>query len=107
MALMHKNQSVDPHRFSMIPNADIPRAAFDRQFAHKTTFDAGWLIPVYVDEVLPGDTFNLSMTAFARLATPIFPVMDNMHLESFFFSVPYRLVWDNWEKFNGYQVNPG
>ena len=107
MAMMHKNQSVDPHRFSMIPNADIPRAAFDRQFAHKTTFDAGWLIPVYVDEVLPGDTFNLSMTAFARLATPIFPVMDNMHLDSFFFFVPNRLIWNNWQKFMGQQDNPG
>ena len=104
---MHRNQSVDPHRFAMIPSAEIPRAKFDRQFTHKTTFDAGYLIPVYVDEVLPGDTFNLNMTAFARMATPIFPIMDNMYLDSFFFFVPTRLVWDNWQKFNGEQVNPG
>ena len=78
--MMHRNKSVDPHRFAMIPQADIPRASFDRQFNHKTTFDAGWLVPVYVDEVLPGDTFNLRMTAFARMATPIFPVMDNLYL---------------------------
>ena len=84
--MMHRNQSVDPHRFAMIPHAEIPRAKFDRQFAHKTTFDAGYLVPVYVDEVLPGDTFNLNMTAFARLSTPIFPVMDNMILDSYFFS---------------------
>jgi len=74
--------------------------------AYKTTFDAGYLIPIYIDEVLPGDTFNLRMTAFARLATPIFPVMDNMYLDSFFFFVPNRLVWNNWRKFMGEQDNP-
>ena len=107
MTMMHRNMSVDPHRFAMIPQADIPRAAFDRQFTHKSTFDAGYLIPVYVDEVLPGDTFNLKMTAFARLATPIYPVMDNMYLDSFFFFVPNRLIWNNWQKFMGQQDNPG
>ena len=107
MAMMHKNHSVDPHRFAMIPKADIPRASFDREFTHKTTFDAGYLIPVFVDEVLPGDTFNLRMTAFARLSTPLFPVMDNMKLSSFFFFVPNRLVWTNWKKFMGEQDNPG
>jgi len=104
--MMHRNRSVDPHRFAMIPRADIPRASFNRQFTHKTTFDAGFLVPVYVDEVLPGDTFNLRMTAFARLATPIFPTMDNMHLDTFFFFVPNRLVWTNWVKFMGEQDNP-
>ena len=104
---MHRNQSVDPHRFAMIPNAEIPRAKFDRQFTHKTTFDAGYLVPVYVDEVLPGDTFNLNMTAFARLATPINPIMDNMYLDSFFFFVPNRLIWNNWQRFMGQQDNPG
>ena len=104
--MMHKNRSVDPHKFAMIPRADIPRASFDRQFTHKTTFDAGQLIPVYVDEVLPGDTFNLRMTAFARLSTPLFPIMDNMKLSSFFFFVPNRLVWSNWKKFMGEQANP-
>lgn len=106
MAMMHKNRSVDPHRFAMIPKADIPRASFDREFTHKTTFDAGYLIPVFVDEVLPGDTFNLRMTAFARLSTPLFPVMDNMKLSSFFFFVPNRLVWTNWKRFMGEQDNP-
>lgn len=103
---MHKNRSVDPHRFAMIPKADIPRASFDRQFTHKTTFDAGFLVPVYVDEVLPGDTFKLRMTAFARLSTPLFPVMDNMKLSSFFFFVPNRLIWTNWQRFMGQQDNP-
>lgn len=104
--MMHKNASVDVHQFAMIPKAEIPRSSFDIQTTHKTTFDAGYLIPVYVDEVLPGDTFNLRMTAFARLATPIFPVMDNLHLDSFFFYVPNRLIWDNWQRFQGEQDNP-
>lgn len=103
---MHRNQSVNVHKFAMVPKADIPRSQFRRQSTHKTTFDAGYLIPVYVDEVLPGDTFNLKMTSFARLATPIFPVMDNMYLDSFFFFVPNRLVWNNWVKFMGEQDNP-
>uniref|UniRef100_UPI0040488C8B major capsid protein n=5 Tax=Pseudomonadati TaxID=3379134 RepID=UPI0040488C8B len=85
----------------MIPRADIPRSKFDRQSGYKTTFDSGYLVPVFVDEVLPGDMINLKMTAFARLATPLFPVMDNMHLDSFFFFVPNRLVWENWQKFMG------
>jgi len=103
---MHRNKSVNVHQFTMIPKADIPRSKFDCQSAHKTTFDAGYLVPVYVDEVLPGDTFNLKMTAFARLSTPLFPIMDNMVMDSFFFFVPNRLVWDNWQKFMGEQNNP-
>jgi hypothetical protein len=90
----------------MIPKADIPRSKFDCQSTHKTTFDAGYLVPIYVDEVLPGDTFNLNMTAFARLSTPLYPIMDNLHLESFFFFVPNRLIWNNWQKFMGQQENP-
>jgi len=99
--MMHRNKSVNVHQFAMIPRADIPRSKFDSQKSYKTTFDSGYLIPVYVDEVLPGDTINLQMTAFARLATPLFPIMDNMHLDSFFFFVPNRLVWENWQKFMG------
>ncbi len=99
--MMHRNKSVNVHQFAMIPRADIPRSKFDSQKSYKTTFDSGFLVPVYVDEVLPGDTINLQMTAFARLATPLFPVMDNMHLDSFFFFVPNRLIWDNWQKFMG------
>jgi hypothetical protein len=104
---MHRNKSVSAHNFAMIPRADIPRASFKRQSAHKTTFDAGYLIPIYIDEVLPGDTFNFTMTAFARMSTPLFPIMDNLHLDSFFFFVPCRIVWDNWVKFMGEQVDPG
>lgn len=105
--MMHKNRSVDTHQFAMVPRAEIPRASFNIQKTHKTTFDAGYLVPVYVEEILPGDTFKVSMTAFARLATPIFPVMDNLYLDSFFFFVPNRLVWDNWVRFMGEQYSPG
>ena len=104
---MHRNKSVDVHQFAMVPKAEIPRSAFNIQHTHKTTFDAGYLVPVFVDEVLPGDSISLSMTAFARLSTPLFPVMDNMHMDSFFFFVPNRLLWTNWVKFMGEQTNPG
>ena len=74
---MHRNQSVSTHQFAMVPRAEIPRSSFKIETAHKTSFDAGYLVPIYVDEVLPGDTFNLSLTSFARLATPIFPAMED------------------------------
>ncbi|UDN67623.1 major capsid protein [robinz microvirus RP_76] len=105
--MMAKIPSVMNHSFSQVPKAEIPRSSFDRSHGHKATFDAGYLVPVFVDEALPGDTFNLSMTSFARLATPLHPFMDNLFLNSFFFAVPLRLVWDNWQKFNGEQENPG
>lgn len=94
------------NHFAAVPSAEIERSTFDRSHGLKTTFDAGWLIPVYCDEVLPGDTFNLKMHAFGRLATPVKPIMDNIYLDSFFFFVPSRLLWTNWEKFNGAQDNP-
>lgn len=94
------------HLFSQIPSTQIPRSVFDRSHGYKTTFDSGYLVPFYVDEVLPGDSFKLTATLFARLATPIVPFMDNLYLETFFFFVPNRLVWDNWQKFNGEQKNP-
>ncbi len=93
-------------RFSQVPQATIPRSQFDRSHTYKTTFDAGLLIPFYVDEALPGDTFNLKMDAFARLNTPLKPLMDNIYLDTHFFAIPYRLVWTNWERFNGAQDDP-
>jgi len=95
------------HQFSQVPKADIPRSSFDRSHGLKTTFDAGYLVPILVDEALPGDTFNVRMTGFARLATPMFPIMDNMFMDTHFFSVPVRLLWDNWQRFNGEQTDPG
>ena len=104
---MFRNRSVDVHKFAMIPRADIPRSSFRIQKTHKTTMNCNDLVPIYVDEILPGDTFNLRMTAFGRLATPLYPIMDNLHLDSFFFFVPNRLVWDNWQRFQGEQTDPG
>lgn len=99
-------RSPNSGHFAQVPNAEIPRSSFDRSHGYKTTLDAGWLVPVFIDEALPGDTFNLNMTGFGRLATPIHPFMDNLYIDSFFFAVPYRLIWDNWQKFNGEQTNP-
>jgi hypothetical protein len=99
-------KSVMSHQFSQAPTADIPRSSFNRSHGYKTTFDAGYLIPVYVDEALPGDTITMNPTMFARLNTPIYPLMDNMFLDVHFFSVPVRQIWDNFRKFTGEQANP-
>lgn len=92
--------------FSMAPQADVPRSRFDRSHGHKTTYDAGYLVPVYLDEVLPGDTFSVGVTQFARLATPLKPVMDNIYNDIHFFFVPNRLLWDHWENFMGERDDP-
>jgi hypothetical protein len=95
------------HDFSRVPKAEIQRSVFKRDHGLKTAFDAGYLVPIFVDEALPGDTFTCSMTGFGRLATPVNPIMDNLYIETFFFAVPYRLVWNNWQKMCGEQENPG
>lgn len=100
-------RSATSHQFSQIPRATIQRSQFNRSHGHKTTFNVNELVPFFVDEALPGDTFNLKASLFARMSTPIVPIMDNMFLETFFFAVPVRLLWDNWQKFNGEQKNPG
>lgn len=100
-------KSVMKHQFSQVPSVQIPRSSFDRSHGLKTTFDAGKLIPVLVDEALPGDTFNVNMTALSRMSTPIYPIMDNLYLDTQFFAVPMRLVWDNFQKFMGEQKSPG
>lgn len=94
------------HDFSRIPRAEIPRSSFERGHRHKTTIDAGFLYPILIDEALPGDTIALRMTGHGRLATPLKPIMDDLYAETFFFAVPYRQVWNNWQKFNGEQLNP-
>jgi hypothetical protein len=88
-------------RFAQAPQVDIQRSTFDRSSGHKTTFNAGKLVPIYVDEVLPGDTFEMKTSTIVRGSTPIFPVMDNANLDIYFFFVPNRLVWDHWKEFNG------
>ncbi|CRH64989.1 Capsid protein (F protein) [Chlamydia trachomatis] len=92
--------------FSQIPRAEIQRSAFDRSHGYKTTFNEGLLIPFFVDEVLPGDTFSLSWAAICRLTTPIVPFMDSIYLKAYWFFVPNRLVWKNWQRFMGEQENP-
>ena len=100
-------QGASYNRFSAIPRAQIQRSVFNRSHDYKTTFDSGYLVPFYADEVLPGDSFKLNCSVFCRLATPIVPFMDNLYLETFFFFVPNRLVWKHWENFMGQQDNPG
>lgn len=95
------------HSFAQVPNVNIARSSFNRSFMVKDTFDFDYLVPIFVDEVIPGDTFNLSLKTFARLATQVVPVMDNMYIDYFFFFVPNRLTFSNWEKLNGAQTDPG
>ena len=94
------------YNFATVPKAEIQRSSFDRSHNWKGTFDAGKLIPFFVDEVLPGDTFNLSVNLLVRMATPIVPIMDNLYIDTFFFFVPNRLVWYNWQKFMGEREDP-
>lgn len=91
---------------ALVRNEGIPRSRFDMQWTRKTTFDQGLLVPFLVYEFLPGDMLEFDVKAFIRMSTPIFPMMDNMSIETFFFAVPNRLVWDNFRKFMGEQVNP-
>lgn len=97
---------VDAARFSMVPRPDVPRSAFDVPWLHKTTFDAGRLVPIACEEVLPGDSLRLSFNGFARLSTPLVPLMDNLELCWWWFFVPNRLVWSNWQRFMGEQTSP-
>lgn len=103
---MSRRIRVKGHRFSDAPAMYLRRTKFDRSHVYKTTFDSGKLIPVFVDEILPGDTARLSVRYFCRLATPIKPIMDNIYLDWFFFFVPNRLVWDHWQNFCFEQENP-
>ena len=100
-------RSVMRHEFSRTPAGNVPRSRFDRSHAHKTTFDADYLIPVLVDEALPGDIFRLRISALCRLATPLFPIMDNAYIDLHCWSVPWRLIWTNFKKFLGEQTDPG
>lgn len=99
-------QSAFQDHFAQLPNIGRPRSQFKRVSRHKHTFDAGYLVPFYLDDVVPGDTFNVRASMFARLATPLFPIMDNMYLEVFWFYCPNRLVWTNFVKQHGERENP-
>lgn len=87
--------------FNQVPNLEITRSRFKRDQDIKLTFDAGQLIPFYVDEVLPGDTFSIDNIGLVRMSTPIFPVMDNCYLDYYYFFCPNRILWEHWKEFMG------
>lgn len=95
------------HDFAMNPRSDVPRSAFALDHSVNTTFSFSYLVPILVEEVLPGDTWNCGISTAARTAVPIVPIQDNWHLEFFSFFVPMRLVWNNAARFWGEQDNPG
>lgn len=107
-----KIRGIPTSRFAMVPRNDVPRSAFDYRVGNKTTMSGGLLVPFYVEEILPGDSLRVKLSAFARLATAIVPIMDNLYVECFFFFCPNRLVWadvgsgGNWERFMGEQLTP-
>lgn len=92
---------------AIAPGIEVPRASFNRTSNYSTTLDFDYLYPVYWDEVYPNDTFNMDATAFGRVATLLFPLMDNSYIDLHFFFVPQRIIWDNARKFWGEQVDPG
>lgn len=98
---MKNSTYVKPTDFSKAVQADIKRSIFDRSSTKKTAFKAGKLVPVYLDEVLPGDTFDMSLSYISRLSTPIFPTMDNLKLDFYAFFCPSRLLWTGWEHLHG------
>jgi hypothetical protein len=87
--------------FNQVPRLDITRSRFKRRQDVKLTMNAGQLIPFYVDEVLPGDTFSVDQAAIIRMTTPIFPVMDNCYMDIYYFFTPNRILWKNWKRFMG------
>ena len=89
------------YSFSVMPSVSISRSRFERKSQHKTSFNLGDIVPIYVDEVLPGDTRSIDLAALVRMSTPIAPIMDNIHLDLFAFYCPNRLVWDHWKEFMG------
>lgn len=91
---------------AIVERANVPRSKFSGSWSRKTTFDAGYLVPIMVDEILPGDHMRYNLTAYVRMSTPLFPMFDNQRIDTFFFFVPCRILWDNWTKFMGEQINP-
>ena len=96
--MLQRNKSSN---FSLLPEAHIQRSVFDRSSSHKFTFNVGELIPFYVDEVLPGDTMQIKTSKMVRLQTPATPIMDDLYLDTYYFFVPNRLIWDKWKEFQG------
>lgn len=94
------------HSFAVVPAPSIPRSQFDRSFTIKDTMEFDYLNPMFVDEIIPGDTVSLNLNTFVRLATQKVPILDNLYVDYYFFFCPSRLLWNNWKKFMGEQDNP-
>lgn len=94
------NRNTESH-FSLAPHVDISRSRFDRSASLKTSFNAGDVVPFFLDEVLPGDTFSVDTSKVVRMQTLLTPMMDNVYLDTYYFFVPNRLVWDHWKEFCG------
>lgn len=94
------NRNVESH-FSTLPSADISRSIMDRSSGHKTSFNVGDLVPLYVDEILPGDSVQITTSKVVRLQTLLSPIMDNVYLDTYWFFVPNRLCWEHWKEFCG------
>lgn len=101
-----QRQLVSQADSAQIENANVPRSRFQNTWSRKTAFDAGKLIPILVEEILPGDHMTYDVTAYVRMSTPLFPMFDNQRIDTFFFFVPARLVWDHWKNFMGEQASP-
>lgn len=106
MDLNQRHPRLDTGRFAMVQRTDVPRSTFRTRHTVKTTFDAGYLVPFHLDEVLPSDVHRGKVTIFARLLTLLFPIMDTLTVSTFFFFIPNRLLWTNWRKFMGERANP-
>lgn len=94
------NRNTESH-FSLLPRVDISRSRFDRSASVKTTFNTGDIVPFFLEEVLPGDTFNVKTSKVVRMQTLLTPLMDNLYLDTYYFFVPNRLVWQHWKEFCG------
>ncbi len=103
---MSRRPSTQTTKFNATATADIPRSSFDLSHGLKTTFNADEIVPIFNMEILPGDSVSLRASIFGRMATPIKPLLDNLHCETFFFFTPTRQVWENWVRFHGEQIDP-
>ena len=93
--------------FSETPQISLKRSKFEESFSHKTTFNTGKIIPIYCDpDILPGDTVQMDLASLIRMSTPIYPIMDNLYADVYFFFVPHRLTWDHWAQFWGESDSP-
>ena len=104
--LDHKVTGAQIHQFNNVAEQRIPRSVFDRSFPIRTTHGTDYIIPLVNDEILPGDHIRIKLKTFTRLNPTVKPIMENLYRDTHAFFIPMRLIWDNWEKFQGQQLNP-